>query len=363
MHALQDATLELLRCKAIRRYSTSPLGNPYLTDYNSMIPTVARVVKGHQLQPHDVYIGRECTRGGFSLSESKWANPFPLRGRPPGITLFAYEEYLASRPNLLGALHELHGKRLLCWCAPKPCHGHILQQYIARRLSDDPWECEFEANDPVDWDSSELPEETHHVVTSKKAVPLWKECAGKQVEATIIGRTHMKDVKRCLSALTAEGRLFRPTFNIQPTAQHPLSTLYTTFRFIPGKPSSLVLPHANEDVFVENYELTGRSTHVQVLNALAKRDENAAFNSCDSALPLALQHSFKSKYVLAYQDVPSTCIVKPQGDVNLFYDNKRIFGSFAHRGQAFTLPVSSAALRLMFGNKDKYYSSLMSCIQ
>jgi hypothetical protein len=23
-------------------------------------------------------------------------------------------------------LHELRGKDLVCWCAPKPCHGDVL---------------------------------------------------------------------------------------------------------------------------------------------------------------------------------------------------------------------------------------------
>lgn len=37
-----------------------------------------------------------------------------------------YEEWILTQPQLLACLHELRGKRLACWCYPKPCHGDIL---------------------------------------------------------------------------------------------------------------------------------------------------------------------------------------------------------------------------------------------
>jgi Domain of unknown function (DUF4326) len=44
------------------------------------------------------------------------------------LILFAkYEhEHLPAHPELMGALGELRGKVLGCWCSPKPCHGDVL---------------------------------------------------------------------------------------------------------------------------------------------------------------------------------------------------------------------------------------------
>jgi hypothetical protein len=87
-------------------------------------------VDGKILQDCDVYIGRACRKGGWDLSASKWANPFPVASTPGGrdAAIARYEKYLRNeRPDLLRALPELGGGRTLgCWCAPKPCHGDVL---------------------------------------------------------------------------------------------------------------------------------------------------------------------------------------------------------------------------------------------
>src|SRR4051812_12094851 len=58
---------------------------------------------------------------------SKWGNPFVLgRDGTREEVVNAYYEYLKTRPDLLLALDELRGKDLLCFCAPKLCHGDIL---------------------------------------------------------------------------------------------------------------------------------------------------------------------------------------------------------------------------------------------
>jgi hypothetical protein len=71
-----------------------------------------------------VYIGRASGRVG--LAASKWKNPHPLEvyGRAKAIAL--YEDDLRQRPDLLGALDELRGRDLACWCSPSPCHGDLL---------------------------------------------------------------------------------------------------------------------------------------------------------------------------------------------------------------------------------------------
>jgi hypothetical protein len=63
-----------------------------------------------RVEPYDVYIGRPSVFG----------NPF--RG-PAAIRLF--RAHLRSRPDLLAQATSLQGKRLGCWCKPKPCHGDV----------------------------------------------------------------------------------------------------------------------------------------------------------------------------------------------------------------------------------------------
>ena len=66
---------------------------------------------------YDVYIGRPGT----------WGNPFHL-GRDGGReeVIVRYQAWLGRQPALLARLGELRGKRLGCWCAPRPCHGDVL---------------------------------------------------------------------------------------------------------------------------------------------------------------------------------------------------------------------------------------------
>lgn len=86
--------------------------------------------KRHYDVPSDaVYIGRP----------TKWGNPF---SHLPGQSLAEhkaetreeavekFETYLLEHPALLeAAKRELKGKSLVCWCAPKSCHGDILLKY------------------------------------------------------------------------------------------------------------------------------------------------------------------------------------------------------------------------------------------
>jgi hypothetical protein len=72
-----------------------------------------------------VYIGRRNAR--YGLPASRWANPFRVSleiDRASAIA--AYEKWLRSQRHLMEALHELHGRDLVCWCAPLPCHGDVL---------------------------------------------------------------------------------------------------------------------------------------------------------------------------------------------------------------------------------------------
>lgn len=75
---------------------------------------------------YDVYIGRWHKKIGYA---SKWANPYVLdKEENREKVLEQYKKYLLNNDQLLLELHELKGKRLGCWCAPKLCHGDILAE-------------------------------------------------------------------------------------------------------------------------------------------------------------------------------------------------------------------------------------------
>lgn len=71
---------------------------------------------------YDVYIGR--SRAGET--PNRWGNPYVLeQGGDRELCLMRYLGHV-QRTRLWEHVHELKGKRLACWCAPKACHGHAL---------------------------------------------------------------------------------------------------------------------------------------------------------------------------------------------------------------------------------------------
>lgn len=80
----------------------------------------------------DVYIGRDF--GGWE--GSKFANPFPA-GKTDASRQEAIDKYtdwlrkkIERGEITLAELAALDGKRLGCWCKPKPCHGDVLAQFV-----------------------------------------------------------------------------------------------------------------------------------------------------------------------------------------------------------------------------------------
>jgi hypothetical protein len=74
----------------------------------------------HGIPKNAVFIGRP----------TKWGNPFALgldMDRETSVKL--YELRLLNTPELMSSLHELRGKDLVCFCAPKACHGDVLLRY------------------------------------------------------------------------------------------------------------------------------------------------------------------------------------------------------------------------------------------
>lgn len=67
--------------------------------------------------PFDVYVGRP----------SKWGNPFTIgRDGTREQVIETYRLWLMRGNPLLHDIHELKGKTLACWCAPKACHADVL---------------------------------------------------------------------------------------------------------------------------------------------------------------------------------------------------------------------------------------------
>lgn len=71
-------------------------------------------------ESYDVYIGRP----------GMWGNPFILgRDGNREEVIAKYREWLLSDPVMVALVRrQLRGKRLGCWCAPKPCHGDVLAE-------------------------------------------------------------------------------------------------------------------------------------------------------------------------------------------------------------------------------------------
>jgi len=79
---------------------------------------------------YDAYIGRE----GHG-QDGYFGNPFSVSrdgGRDRVIAL--YREYFYKRlrvdPEFARRIKELKGKKLGCFCVPKPCHGNIIADYL-----------------------------------------------------------------------------------------------------------------------------------------------------------------------------------------------------------------------------------------
>jgi hypothetical protein len=63
--------------------------------------------------------------------KTKWGNPYRMRSERERMDVIKKYTYYLLDSELVNDLHELReGKRLACWCYPKPCHGDVLK-YIA----------------------------------------------------------------------------------------------------------------------------------------------------------------------------------------------------------------------------------------
>lgn len=83
-------------------------------------PRAPRVLNKHRdkIPAGAVYIGRP----------SRWGNPFEIGEDGNREEVVAkYRTWLMAQPDLIKAAQkELAGKDLVCFCAPKACHGDVL---------------------------------------------------------------------------------------------------------------------------------------------------------------------------------------------------------------------------------------------
>lgn len=85
--------------------------------------SIGAAPRGWERNPRYVYVGRP----GKGL-KGPWGNPFTTGTRAEKIA--QYEEWmrerLAAEPKLRADVAALHGRILVCFCSPLPCHGDVL---------------------------------------------------------------------------------------------------------------------------------------------------------------------------------------------------------------------------------------------
>lgn len=103
---------------------------------NDKITVVNFYHLGKKIPEGAIYIGRYSRR--FNLKESKFANQFVMSDSSNNEervrVIKAYKEWLWSEiaENKINKkdLLELSGKKLVCYCSPKSCHGDILKETV-----------------------------------------------------------------------------------------------------------------------------------------------------------------------------------------------------------------------------------------
>lgn len=128
----KKATMSKMTQRDQRRW---PRNQPAYVPRDERTSRVVRLrrFQGQLIQNCDVYIGRAVNYGGWSLPESKWANPFLMKNfrNDRELVLKLYRAYVRSKPELMASLPELRGQRLGCWCKPARCHGDVLVELLA----------------------------------------------------------------------------------------------------------------------------------------------------------------------------------------------------------------------------------------
>lgn len=82
-----------------------------------------------------------CSRSTYDVlidRTTKWGNPYLIgQDGTREEVIEKYHQWIVTQTTLMDSLHELKGKRLGCWCHPKPCHGWVLVDLIRDRFGMD----------------------------------------------------------------------------------------------------------------------------------------------------------------------------------------------------------------------------------
>lgn len=87
----------------------------------------AEVVNLYKDPSYDVYIGR-AGKG----KDGYWGNPHSGPDKEANIKLFRtyFYDRIKTDEEFRNKLLQLRGKKLGCFCAPKPCHGDVIVEYL-----------------------------------------------------------------------------------------------------------------------------------------------------------------------------------------------------------------------------------------
>lgn len=90
-------------------------------------PAEAAQMEGHMCKVLNKHTAGSYADAVYIGRGSKWGNPFRIGIDGDRAAVIAkYETWLRRQHHLLRALDELRGRNLLCFCAPKVCHGDLL---------------------------------------------------------------------------------------------------------------------------------------------------------------------------------------------------------------------------------------------
>lgn len=86
----------------------------------------------------EVYVGRMVGNAGYFGSPIRLGSICIVcakRHEEAGATLACFEQWARTRmmcePEYAQRVKDLHDKKLVCWCAPGPCHGDVLAKLSA----------------------------------------------------------------------------------------------------------------------------------------------------------------------------------------------------------------------------------------
>jgi hypothetical protein len=90
-------------------------------------------------EPYDIYVGRPSKWGNpfTHIADKKTAAQFVVSSREEAVDAYRLWITEGEGKHLLEDLHELKGKVLGCWCAPKSCHGDVLLKLIEEKYGND----------------------------------------------------------------------------------------------------------------------------------------------------------------------------------------------------------------------------------